>query len=86
MLFRSASVNAISAEQGAAGRRLAAAIEQEDAGRIGPEASIEARLRRDTLALQGQIARLRVVQIQADILALFGALDVQTLSDDFRGT
>jgi len=81
-----ASVNAISAEQGAAGRRLSAAIEQEDAGRIGPEASIEARLRRDTLSLQGQIARLRVVQIQADVLALFGALDVQTLSDDFRGT
>jgi outer membrane protein len=81
-----ASVNAISVEQGAAGRRLSAAIEQEEAGRIGPEAALEARLRRDTLGLQGQIARLRVVQIQAEILALFGALDVQTLSRDFSGT
>jgi outer membrane protein len=81
-----ASVSAISAEQGAASRRLAAAVEQQDAGRIGPEAAIEARLRRDTLSLQGQIARLRVVQVQAELLALFGALDVQTLSRDFSGT
>ena len=80
------SVRAIGAEQSAAGRRLGAAIEQEDAGRIGPQASLEARLRRDTMALQGQIARLRVVQLQAELLALFGALDVDALSQEFRGT
>ncbi|MBL4627205.1 MAG: TolC family protein [Roseicyclus sp.] len=80
------AVNAIGSEQGAAQRRLNAAIEQEGAGRIGPEAALEARLRRDTLSLQGQIARLRAVQLQAEILALFGALDVDTLSQDFRGT
>ncbi|UWQ96447.1 TolC family protein [Rhodobacteraceae bacterium M385] len=80
------AVNAISAEQAAAGRRLSAAIEQENAGRIGPEAALEARLRRDTLSLQGQIARLRVVQLQAQLLALFGALDVDTLSQDFSGS
>ena len=80
------SVNAISAEQGAARRRLTAANEQQDAGRIGPEAALEARLRSDTLGLQVQIARLRVVQIQAELLALFGALDVQALSQDFSGT
>jgi len=80
------SVNAVSAEQGAASRRYAAAIEQRDAGRIGPEAALEAGLRRDTLGLQSQIARLRVVQLQAELLALFGALDIATLSQDFRGT
>ncbi len=81
-----ASVNSIGAEQASAGRRLTAATEQEDAGRIGPEAGLEARLRRDTLALQGQVARLRVVRLQAELLALFGALDVDALSQDFRGT
>jgi outer membrane protein TolC len=81
-----AAAGAIGREQAAAGRRLEAAIEQEDAGRIGPQAALEARLRRDTLSLQGQIARLRVVQLQAELLALFGALDVPTLSQDFRGT
>lgn len=80
------AVNAIGSEAGAAQRRLSAAVQQESAGRIGPEAALEARLRRDTLALQAQIARLRVVQLQAQILALFGALDVDTLSRDFRGS
>lgn len=79
------TVSAIGAEQSAASRRLAAASEQETAGRIGPEAALEARLRRDTLALQSQIAQLRVVQIQSDLLALFGALDIETLSQNFRG-
>lgn len=79
------AVNTIGAEQRAAQRRLGAAIEQRDAGRIGPEAALEARLRRDTLSLQQQIARLRVVQLQAELLALFGALDIDTLSRDFRG-
>jgi outer membrane protein TolC len=79
------SAGALGAEQAAAQRRLAAAIEQENAGRIGPEAALEARLRRDTLALQVQIARLRVVELQAELLALFGALDIDALSRDFRG-
>lgn len=79
------SISAIGAEQAAAGRRLEAAIEQESAGRIGPQAALEARLRRNSLALQGQIARLRVVQLQAELLALFGALDVDALSQEFRG-
>lgn len=79
------TVSAIGSEQSAASRRLAAATAQEDAGRIGPEAALEARLRRDTLALQSQIARLRVVQIQSDLLALFGALDIETLSQNFQG-
>ena len=80
-----ATVSAIASEQGAAQRRLAAAVEQEDAGVTEAGAALEARLRRDTLSLQGQIARLRVIQIQTDILALFGALDIDTLSQDFRG-
>lgn len=80
------SVNAIAAEQAAARRRLSAAIEQEDSGRIGPELALEAQLHSDTLGLQGQISRLRVVQIQSELLALFGALDVPTLSQDFSGT
>jgi len=79
------TVSAIGSEQSAASRRLAAATAQEAAGRIGPEAALEARLRRDTLALQSQIARLRVVQIQSDLLALFGALDIDTLSQNFQG-
>lgn len=80
------AVNAIGSEQGAAQRRLNAATEQQSAGRIGPEAALEARLRRDTLGLQGQIARLRVVQLQAELLSLFGALDIDALSRDFSGT
>lgn len=80
------SVGAIGGEQAAAERRLAAANEQETAGRIGPAAALEAALRRDTLQLQSQIARLRAVQLQAELLALFGALDMEKLSQDFRGT
>lgn len=80
------AAGALGQEQASAQRRLAAAQEQEQAGRIGPEAALEARLRGDTLALQTQIARLRVVQLQAELLALFGALDIDALSRDFRGT
>jgi outer membrane protein len=79
------SVSALGQEQAASQRRLSAASEQQRAGRIGPEIALEARLRGDTLALQTQIARLRVVQLQAELLALFGALDIDTLSRDFRG-
>jgi hypothetical protein len=79
------SVSALGQEQAASRRRLTAAIEQERAGRIGPEAALEARLRGDTLALQTQIARLRVVQLQPELLAMFGALDIDALSRDFRG-
>lgn len=80
------AVSTVGSERAAAQRRLAAAIEQERAGRIQPAAAIEARLRRDNLGLQGQIARLRVVQLQAELIALFGALDITALSRDFRGS
>lgn len=70
-------------EQRLANQRYNAALEQEDAGRVGPEVSMEARLRSDTLRLQSQASRLRSIQLQAEIYALFGALDIAALSRQF---
>jgi outer membrane protein TolC len=70
-------------EQRLANQRYNAALEQEDAGRVGPEVSMEARLRSDTLRLRSQASRLRSIQLQAEIYALFGALDIAALSRQF---
>lgn len=76
-------VAAVSRDQRVASERVTAAQESMDAGRGTLEQLLEARLRRDTLAQRAQIARLRTVQLQAEIYALFGALDLETLSRDF---
>ena len=69
-----------------AAERYDAALAQQDAGRIGFERVFETQLRRDTARLQARLARLRAVRLQADLYALFGALDVGALSEDFANT
>ena len=69
-----------------AAERYEAALAQQDAGRIGFERVLETRLRRDTTRLQARLARLRSVRLQSDLYALFGALDIGTLSEDFSNT
>lgn len=69
----------------AAAERADVARRQIEAGRGTPEQLLEAELRRDTLSLRGATLRLRAVGLQAELYALFGALDIDTLSRDFAG-
>ncbi|MFD0860116.1 TolC family protein [Roseovarius aquimarinus] len=66
-------------------QRVAAAEQQVGAGRRALEQVLEAKLRRDTMGIQAEGARIRAVQLQAELYALFGALDIETLSRDFAG-
>lgn len=59
---------------------LDVAKEQFEAGRTSQGALLEQQLRRDTLLIDLQMARLQQLRIQAELFALFGALDIQTFS------
>ncbi len=78
-------VGSTSQDQRVAAERVRAAEERVEAGRGTLEELLEAELRRDTMALRAQAARIRAVQLQAELYALFGALDLETLSRDFAG-
>ena len=45
----------------------------------------EQKLRRDTLVLDVQASRLQQLRVQAELYALFGALDMQTISNQAGG-
>lgn len=75
--------SAISSDQRVAGQRVAAAQERLDAGTGTLEDVLDAQLRRDSMALRSRIARVRAVQLQSELYVLFGALDLDTLSQDF---
>lgn len=76
-------VNANAQDRRVAVERVNVAQQNLDAGRGNVEPLLEAQLRRDTLGLQAQSVRLRAVGFQAQLYALFGALDLDTLSADF---
>ena len=78
-------VGALSQDRRVAAERAVVAQQQLDEGRGTLERLLEAELRRDTLALRAEAARLRTVSLQAELFALFGALDIATLSQDFSG-
>lgn len=78
-------VGAISQDRRIAAERAQAAQQRLDDGRGTLEQVLEAELRRDTLALRAEAARLRAVALQTELFALFGALDIETLSRDFSG-
>lgn len=78
-----AVVAATEQDRRVASERVAAAEKQVGEGRRALEQVLEAKLRRDTMGLQAQAARMRAVQLQAELYALFGALDLDTLSRDF---
>ena len=63
------------AEEELAGTRAAG-----DAGRADAQVLLEQQLRRDTLSVDLQASRLRTLRIQAELLTLFGALDMDALS------
>ncbi|SNY59194.1 Outer membrane protein TolC [Pseudooceanicola antarcticus] len=79
------AVQATASDRRVASERYNAALEQVEAGRQTSEVVLESRLRRDTMNLRSQLARLRAIQLQAELYALFGALDLETLSQDFAG-
>jgi outer membrane protein TolC len=79
------AVAATSRDQAAAARRASDARVELSSGRVSGDRVLEAELRRDVAGLQARLARLRTVEIQSQILALFGALDLDTLSTDFAG-
>lgn len=78
-------VAAISQDNRIAAARTAVAQQQLDEGRGTLEQLLSTQLRRDTLALRAEAARLRTVALQAELFTLFGALDIDTLSRDFSG-
>lgn len=78
-------VAAAGREQRSATERVTAAEDSLSAGAGSREAVLEAGLRRDIARLAGSSARMRVALIQAEIYALFGALDTDALSRDFAG-
>ncbi|NBO21257.1 MAG: TolC family protein, partial [Rhodobacteraceae bacterium] len=59
---------------------LKAATEQVASGRASDDVRLEQALRRDVTRLDLQAARLQQLRIQAELYALFGALDVKALS------
>ncbi len=64
---------------------VSAAREQFDAGRASEAVLLEQGLRRDVLALDIQGARLQQMRVQAELYALFGALDMKTISTQAGG-
>lgn len=72
-------------EQRVSAERATGAQESLDAGAGSMETVLEAGLRRDLASLAGAAARMRTAQIQAELFALFGALDIGALSRDFAG-
>jgi serine protease inhibitor ecotin len=58
---------------------------QQEAGRVRVEVTMEQQLRRDMLRIEAQAARVRTLQLQTDVFALFGALDTNTLSGQIGG-
>jgi len=74
-----------SQEQQVSAERATAAQESLDAGSGSMETVLEAGLRRDLAALSAASSRMRTAQIQAELFALFGALDIGALSRDFAG-
>ena len=79
-------VAAVSNDQRVAGQRVVEAQERLDAGTGTLEDVLDARLRRDSMALRARIARVRAVQLQSELYVLFGALNLDTLSRDFART
>jgi len=73
-------VSAMSRQLRKADQALRATQEREQAGRVGAEQTMEARLRRDTLRTDVKLARLRVVRLQFELYALFGSLDIDAIS------
>lgn len=78
-------VSVAAEEQRLADERVKAADEKMAAGTGSIEAVLEAGLRRDVAEIAGLTARMRVAQIQAEIFALFGAVDTAVLSRDYAG-
>lgn len=78
-------VGTIAQEQRVSAERVSAAEASLAGGTGSMEAVLEAGLRRDVAAMSGTSARMRAAQIQAEIYALFGALDTDALSRDFAG-
>jgi outer membrane protein len=78
-------VAATGRDRAAAARRVSDARAEVAAGRVTSDRVLDAELRRDVAALQARSARLRAVEIQSQIMALFGALDIETLSSEFSG-
>ncbi len=78
-------VGANAQDRRVAAERAVVAQRQVEMGRGALEQVLEAQLRRDTLTLRGEAMRLRAVALQAELYALFGALDIETLSQDFAG-
>lgn len=77
--------SAIAAQSERADQAYQESISQQEAGTVGSEVSMENSLRADLLKIDQNSARLRTLQLEAELLGLFGALDTDGLSARLAG-
>lgn len=77
--------SAIAAQADRAEQAYQESLLQQEAGMVGAEVSMENSLRADLLKIDQNSARLRTMQLEAELLALFGALDTNGLSARLAG-
>lgn len=76
---------AIAAQSERAAQAYQESVAQQEAGSVGAEVSMENSLRADLLKIDQSAARLRTLQLEAELLGLFGALDTNGLSARLAG-
>jgi outer membrane protein TolC len=77
--------SAIAAQAASAAQAYDEAKAQEDAGKAGAEVAMENSLRAELLKIDQTAARLRTLQLESELLGLFGALDTGGLSARLAG-
>jgi outer membrane protein TolC len=77
--------SAIAAQADRAAQAYQESVLQQEAGMVGAEVSMENSLRADLLKIDQNSARLRTMQLEAELLGLFGALDTNGLSARLAG-
>lgn len=77
--------SAIAAQSERAAQAYQESVSQQEAGKVGAEVSMENSLRADLLKIDQNTARLRTLQLEAELLGLFGALDTNGLSARLAG-
>jgi outer membrane protein len=77
--------SAIAAQAERAEQAYQEALAQEEAGTVGVEVSLENNLRAQLLRIDQNAARLRTLQLEAELLGMFGALDTDGLAARLAG-
>lgn len=81
----SGRVAALIKQRSAALEAVSVARSEQDAGRVGADVALERSLSANLLETEIQAARLQQLRVQLRLYALFGALDVNSLSKQLNG-